>query len=134
MPAKLRSACFCGQLDCEKHRKVEKRESQLADLSRKDDPARAIYRTQRWIRLRAFVISRDPLCKAGLAALDKRQPELAICTSFYGVAMPSTDADHIVPIRAGGDPWDHTNLQGLCHSDHARKTQLERNNPNGTQT
>jgi hypothetical protein len=28
--------------------------------------------------------------------------------------MPSTVADHITPVRLGGDFWDINNLQGLC--------------------
>lgn len=68
-----------------------------------------------------------------MEALAKGQPDLAICVSRHGVPMPSTDVDHVIPIRGGGDPWDHNNLQGLCHEDHARKTQLERNNFNVTQ-
>jgi 5-methylcytosine-specific restriction enzyme A len=126
MPDAVPTACFCGDLDCTRHRAAEKRSAQLADQSRKNDPARAIYRTQRWKRERAFILARDPLCVIGLKSIENNEPEAARCTARYGVPMPSTDADHIVPIRAGGDPWDHNNLQGLCHEDHARKTQLEK--------
>jgi 5-methylcytosine-specific restriction endonuclease McrA len=133
MPDALKTACFCGTLDCVKHRAAEKRSAQLADQARKDDPARAIYRTQRWKRTRAFILTRDLLCVAGVKAIEKNEPEAALCVARYGIPMPSTDADHVISIRAGGDPWDHNNLQGLCHEDHARKTQLERN-LNATQT
>lgn len=39
--------------------------------------------------------------------------------------MPATDVDHITRIEEGGDPWDETNLQGLCHSHHSQKTARE---------
>lgn len=132
MPDAIAKACFCGKLNCTVHQSAAKRDSQLADLARKDDPVRAIYRTKRWLRQRAFILNRDPLCKLGLLAIEKNDPQLAVCVARYGVPMPSTDADHVVPIRQGGDPWDHKNLQGLCHEDHARKTQLERNTFNAT--
>jgi hypothetical protein len=61
---------------------------------------------------------RDPMCKIA-----------ALCSGN----APSTDVDHIVRAeiyvaQLGGD-WryffDEKNLQGCCHADHARKTQLE---------
>ena len=55
-----------------------------------------------WRKLRKMVLARDPVCK--------------MCHR-----VPSTDADHIVPRRAGGDN-DLNNLQGLCHSCHSVKT------------
>lgn len=57
-------------------------------------------------RWRAAILARDPLCKA------------------CGVAA-STEADHVVPLRAGGG-WELENGQGLCRTCHARKTARER--------
>ena len=56
-------------------------------------------------RIRAAILQRDPICRRCHRA-------------------PSTDADHITPVAAGGT---HTlaNGQGLCHACHTRKTQAE---------
>lgn len=59
-----------------------------------------------WRRLRMLVLHRDPICK------------MANCHS------PSTDADHIIPKAEGGDN-SMSNLQGLCHRCHSRKTVVE---------
>jgi 5-methylcytosine-specific restriction protein A len=55
-----------------------------------------------WRALRVEVMRRDPICR--------------ICG-----AKPSRHADHIVP-RARGGSDDVSNLQGVCHSCHSRKT------------
>lgn len=58
-----------------------------------------------WRQIRARILDRDPVCKAcGLS--------------------DSTDVDHIVPRREGGTE-DDSNLQGLCHPCHSRKTAIE---------
>jgi 5-methylcytosine-specific restriction protein A len=115
MPDALAKACFCGALNCEKHKRAARRETQRQfDQNRSDDPCRAIYRTKKWQRTRAFVITRDVLCKIR-----------KVCVEQYGVPMPSTEADHVIPIRQGGDPWDPNNLQGACHACHAQKTAAE---------
>ena len=56
----------------------------------------------KWLRLRRMVINRDPLC--------------VICQK-----SAATDVDHIVPLNQGGTN-KLSNLQGLCHSCHSRKT------------
>lgn len=50
-----------------------------------------------------MVLRRDPICKAD------------------GCEEPSTDVDHIIPRREGGQDTME-NLQGLCHSHHSQKT------------
>jgi 5-methylcytosine-specific restriction protein A len=55
-----------------------------------------------WRKLRAAVIARDPICVE--------------CR-----VNPSTDVDHILP-RASGGTDALSNLQGLCHRCHSRKT------------
>ena len=74
--------------------------------ARRDDPLRMATNSTRWLELRAMVVGRDPVCK--------------ICND-----AASTDADHIVPIRAGGAKWSMDNLQGACHSCHSKKTRRE---------
>jgi hypothetical protein len=29
-----------------------------------------------------------------------------LCVKRFGVALPATDVGHIIPMRAGGAPWD----------------------------
>lgn len=63
----------------------------------------------RWRRLRAMVLSQEPLCRACLER---------------GATTPATDVDHIRPRRLGGtDRRD--NLQALCHACHSSKTGRE---------
>ena len=45
-----------------------------------------------------------------------------------GVYKPANVADHIVPIKRGGDPLKIANLQPLCTACHASKSATERNN------
>jgi 5-methylcytosine-specific restriction endonuclease McrA len=59
-------------------------------------------RSPDWRALRAEVLARDPICKD------------------CGV-KPSKHADHVLPKREGGRDVA-SNLRGLCHSCHSRKT------------
>jgi 5-methylcytosine-specific restriction enzyme A len=60
-------------------------------------------------RRRRIVFDREPRCVVCLAA---------------GHARAATELDHIVPLAEGGAD-DYTNLQGLCHDCHERKTAAE---------
>lgn len=55
-----------------------------------------------------MVLARDPLCRIAV-----------LC----GGLAPSTDADHVVPRRLGGDDTME-NLQGACHACHSYKTAI----------
>jgi 5-methylcytosine-specific restriction protein A len=55
-----------------------------------------------WREIRAAVLKRDPICTSCLV-------------------NKSTDADHYVA-RAKGGSDDLSNLRGMCHSCHSRKT------------
>ena len=59
-----------------------------------------------WQKLRAFVLSNEPLCRECMGR---------------GEIVPATDVDHIVPRSRGGSD-DEANLQSLCHACHSRKT------------
>ena len=39
------------------------------------------------------------------------------------------ECDHLVPLRAGGDPWDMANLESLCRTCHIAKTAAENRRP-----
>src|SRR6185437_1584280 len=86
--------------DCSEHSRTRD-----YNRARRDDPS-YIYNSVRWRKLRAVVLRRDPICKE--------------CNE-----EPSSDADHIIPIRQGGAPWSVENLQGLCAGCHSTKTQKE---------
>ncbi|WP_449391053.1 HNH endonuclease signature motif containing protein [Eoetvoesiella caeni] len=62
-----------------------------------------------WRRLRDVVLSRDPICRH--------------CWDDYERITPSTDVDHVDNNPANNDL---DNLQGLCHSCHSRKTNVDR--------
>jgi 5-methylcytosine-specific restriction enzyme A len=111
MPIAPPVACRCGKLDCKEHTA-----RRVFDQERRDDPLRAIYNTRRWrFRTRPYILSRDPLCKIA-----------KVCVATFGAPLPSNDVDHVIPIRAGGAPWDENNLQGACHLCHSAKTAEER--------
>ena len=42
-----------------------------------------------------------------------------------GCGRYGNEVDHIRPLRAGGDPYDESNLQVLCGGCHAAKTRIE---------
>ena len=53
----------------------------------------------------------------------REEPVCRICRSKL-----SAEADHIVPIAAGGGRLDRKNLQGLCKPCHSHKTATEDSN------
>ena len=66
-------------------------------------------RDRGWHRLRTKTLMRDPICRLG----------------YPGCTVVSTMADHVIGIASGGvDTLE--NLQGVCSSCHALKTQTER--------
>lgn len=72
---------------------------------RYNSETRKWYSTDAWRVLRLIVLGDNPLC------VDCR-------------LAPSTEVDHITPHRGNYALfWDRTNLQGLCHPCHGRKTQ-----------
>lgn len=69
--------------------------------------SRHVLRTERWKRVRREVLRRDEYkCRQ------------------CGVAG-ALECDHIKPVRDGGAEYDMANLQMLCKSCHASKTQAE---------
>lgn len=70
----------------------------------------AVYHSSRWVKVRRLVLQRDPICVRCYNA---------------GVTIPSTVADHIIPINQGGPVWEMDNLQGMCNTCHAVKSARE---------
>jgi 5-methylcytosine-specific restriction enzyme A len=71
---------------------------------RQDRSTRA-NRGRRWMKLRAQILARDPVCKSCNRAA-------------------SQQVDHIKPLAQGGDD-SYANLQGLCIPCHQAKTASE---------
>jgi len=79
----------------------------------RNEPGRQWYHTTRWRKLRARILSAEPLCRHCLAR-DSRP-------------VAATEVDHVV--RHQGDIkkfWLTENLQPLCSACHARKSATER--------
>ena len=62
-----------------------------------------LYSTPAWRILRAAFLAAHPCCNCGCG-------------------QPSTEVDHIQPVRLGGAPLDPANLQALAKGCHSRKT------------
>jgi len=63
------------------------------------------YSGAKWRNLRALILLRDPVCRCG---------------------RPTTDADHIITRRNGGQDIPE-NLKGMCHGCHSAKTNRQDN-------
>lgn len=61
-----------------------------------------IYATKRWKDLRKQVIAEEPVC-------------------HWCRRRPSTQADHLVELARGGDPYERTNLVGSCQPCNSRR-------------
>jgi 5-methylcytosine-specific restriction enzyme A len=66
-------------------------------------------RGRRWLRIRAQVLSANPLCADCLAA---------------GVTRIADEVDHVIALSKGGTN-EMSNLVGLCREHHAQKSALE---------
>jgi len=68
------------------------------------------YHSTRWRILRKAVLKANPLC---------------VHCNADGLITLAKIADHIQPVRLGGETWSIDNLQGLCESCHNIKTSKE---------
>jgi len=64
--------------------------------------ANPVYNTKQWKQLRAQVLQEEPIC-------------------HWCHKKPSSQADHVVELDRGGDPYDRTNIVGSCASCNARR-------------
>lgn len=95
----------CSGRTCAKHAQEDPR--RIADRERGSSTARGYGRRhQKW---RLLILHRDPLCKIA---------------HFCAGLAPSTIADHVIPLRAGGD-WSLENGQGACERCHNWKRSME---------
>ena len=70
----------------------------------------AFYQTLKWKNLRGYHLRSHPLC---------------VYCERKGLTVKGYFVDHITPLRQGGRPLDPMNLQTLCKSCHASKTNKE---------
>jgi 5-methylcytosine-specific restriction protein A len=68
------------------------------------------YHSAKWRNLRKLVLSLYPIC---------------VHCKEKNITTLSKVADHIKPVRLGGQVWDINNLQGLCESCHNIKSAKE---------
>lgn len=69
------------------------------------------YNGRKWRKLRALQLEKFPLCNH--------------CERDEVVTV-ATVADHIVPVKKGGDGYSMDNLQSLCKKCHDRKSALDK--------
>lgn len=100
---------------CPKHQREHKAADRGVYNHERTRTGGSVYHTQRWKRLRAAKLARNPLCEHCLAR---------------GRSVPTEEVDHIVELRDGGAMWDITNLQSLCKPCHNRKTLAEKKKRN----
>ena len=68
-------------------------------------PAHAVvYRSRRWTDLRTRVLREEPVC------------------AEEGCMEKATSVDHIVSLAEGVEPYDRSNLRGMCHEHHQRRS------------
>jgi len=81
--------------------------------------SRDVYSNKRWRPTRKAVLRRDRFCRC---PLDN-------CHGARECLHVATQADHIIPIERDGapDPFDTSNIRGVCASCHTRIT--ARGNP-----
>lgn len=91
-----------------------RRESQrLYDRTRANNPARALYGTAQWQKLRKAKLTANPLCECDFCTAHKR-------------VTPATVVDHKIPHKGDrGLFFDYSNLQSLGKNCHDSKTARE---------
>jgi len=88
-----------------KHQHTERKQHQH------NEQGKVIYHTYKWKKLRKAYAADHPLCEHCLR---------------YEIYTPLAVVDHIKELSDGGEPYERSNLQSLCHSCHNRKTASER--------
>ena len=116
MPTRAPTPCRqpgCGALlstpgYCDAHRVAMHRDYGRA--RRAFDSELGFYQSPRWRAVRAAFLREHPVCRA--------------CDAL-GLLVPAVVADHVQPLKDGGERFGWSNLQSLCVSCHNRKTARE---------
>ena len=119
---------YCSHSGCKRlvnlnERYCSKHKPKDSHVSKTSDRANEIHSSNRWRKTSRLYREANPICEACLRALkegDQSREKRA------GMINLATSVDHIVPLFAGGEPYDWDNLQSLCDYHHALKSQRER--------
>ena len=81
------------------------------------------YHSSLWHRTRASF-------RRGTTIVNGKTMSNRLCIECFKLGKPveGPNVDHIQQISEGGSRTDHSNLQGLCDTHHARKSAKEGNN------
>lgn len=118
---------YCSHSGCKRLVKLNERYCDKHKLkqhvSKTSMYANEIHSSNKWRQTSLLYREANPICEACLRASkegDQSREKRA------GMINLATSVDHIVPLFAGGEPYDWDNLQSLCSFHHALKSQQER--------
>lgn len=106
-----------NQRYCDKHKPKQQHTSKTSDYANK------IHSSNRWRKTSRLYREANPICEQCLKASKEGDQSRGKRAGMINLA---TSVDHIVPLFAGGEPYDWNNLQSLCDYHHALKSQRER--------
>jgi 5-methylcytosine-specific restriction protein A len=104
-PSKVGTPCAypgCPAITKERYCQYHKKLENLQYDKKREIAVKRLYSTRRHKRWRKMVLARDPLCVECLK---------------QGKIVQATIADHIIPLKEGGD-WSLENGRGLCATCH----------------
>lgn len=102
---------------CDKHKPKQQHTSKTSDYANK------IHSSSRWRKTSRLYREANPICEQCLKASKRAGKGLDDTAGMINLA---TSVDHIVPLFAGGEPYDWNNLMSLCDYHHSIKSQRER--------
>lgn len=119
---------YCSHSGCKRlvnlnERYCDRHKPKQQHISKSSEFANEIHSSSRWRKTSRLYREANPICEACLKA-SKRAGQRA--DKRAGMMNLATSVDHIVPLFAGGDPYDWNNLQSLCDYHHSLKSQAER--------
>ncbi len=115
---------YCSHAGCKRLVKLNERycdrhKPKDSHVSKTSMYANEIHSSNRWRKTSRLYREANPICEACLRASKEGDQS-------HGMINLATSVDHIVPLFAGGEPYDWDNLQSLCDYHHALKSQQER--------
>ena len=100
---------------CDKHKPNDSHTSKTSEYANK------IHSSNRWRKTSRLYREANPICEQCLKASKEGDQSRA----EKGMINLAVSVDHIVPLFAGGEPYDWDNLQSLCSYHHSLKSQQE---------